>query len=216
MTLSPAQVHPQQHLGPIGGLGAAGAGADGHDGVDPVVLAREQQARAQRLVVLLQGRVLLLDAGLEPRVRVRELDQLGEVARPRLQPRARSVKVLAQAIGLAQDALRFALVGPEVRLGRALLEGAQRLLLGGEVKAAPRSRGRGRPDRGSWRGPWTTGCGSPSARRSAAGLQVLEQEWAQLDDPQRGLAASDYGVHAGTIPVVRALPQLPSQSSHAA
>ena len=40
--LGPAQVHPQQHLGPVLGVGAAGAGVDGDDGVAGVVLAAEQ------------------------------------------------------------------------------------------------------------------------------------------------------------------------------
>ncbi len=38
------------------------------------------------------------------------------------------------------------------------------------------------------------------------GLQILEQDRAQLDETQRGLAPGDYGVHAGTIAVVRADP----------
>ena len=40
--LGPAQVHPQQDLGPVLGVGAAGAGVDGDDGVAGVVLAAEQ------------------------------------------------------------------------------------------------------------------------------------------------------------------------------
>ena len=43
-----------------------------------------------------------------------------------------------------------------------------------------------------------------SLRRSAAGAEVLEQQWAQLDDPQCRLASGHHGVHAGTIPVVGA------------
>ena len=39
MTLGPPEVHPQQHLGPVGRLGAAGARADGDDGVGLVVVA---------------------------------------------------------------------------------------------------------------------------------------------------------------------------------
>ena len=40
--LGPAQVHAQQHLGPVLRVGAAGAGADRDDGVAGVVLAAEQ------------------------------------------------------------------------------------------------------------------------------------------------------------------------------
>src|SRR4051794_32118839 len=38
------------------------------------------------------------------------------------------------------------------------------------------------------------------------GLQILEQDRAQLDEPQRRLASGDDGVHAGTVRVVRADP----------
>ena len=40
--LEPAQVHAQQHLGPVLGLGAAGAGVDGDDGAALVELAAEE------------------------------------------------------------------------------------------------------------------------------------------------------------------------------
>src|SRR5665648_303129 len=40
--LEPAQVHAQQHLGPVLRLGAAGAGMDGHDRAALVVLAAEE------------------------------------------------------------------------------------------------------------------------------------------------------------------------------
>jgi hypothetical protein len=36
------------------------------------------------------------------------------------------------------------------------------------------------------------------------GLQILEQDGAQLDQPQRRLASGDDGVHTGAIGVVRA------------
>jgi len=41
VALRPAQVHAQEHLGPIAGVGAPGAGVDGNDGVGGVVLAAE-------------------------------------------------------------------------------------------------------------------------------------------------------------------------------
>ncbi len=49
VALRPAQVHAQQHLGPILALGAAGAGVDGHDGAARVVLAGEQHGGFQAL-----------------------------------------------------------------------------------------------------------------------------------------------------------------------
>ena len=48
MPLGPAQVHPEEHLGPVGGLGAARAGADREDRAARVVLAREQEQRSAR------------------------------------------------------------------------------------------------------------------------------------------------------------------------
>jgi hypothetical protein len=38
------------------------------------------------------------------------------------------------------------------------------------------------------------------------GLQILEQDRAQLDEAQRGLASGDDGVHAGAVTIVRAHP----------
>ena len=43
LPLGPAQIHAQQHVGPVLRLGAARAGMDGHDGVARVVLARKQR-----------------------------------------------------------------------------------------------------------------------------------------------------------------------------
>ena len=40
-SVAPAQVHPQQHLGPVLAVRAAGAGVDREDGVGAVVLAAE-------------------------------------------------------------------------------------------------------------------------------------------------------------------------------
>ena len=42
VALGPAQIHAQQHLGPVLAFGAAGAGMDGHDGAALVVFAGEQ------------------------------------------------------------------------------------------------------------------------------------------------------------------------------
>jgi hypothetical protein len=45
--LSPPQVHPHEHLGPIGGVHSAGLGADGHQGIPLVVLAGQQRPDLQ-------------------------------------------------------------------------------------------------------------------------------------------------------------------------
>ena len=54
--LAPAQVHAQQHLGPVLRLGAAGAGVDRDDGVAGVVLAAEQLLQLERVHALRRPR----------------------------------------------------------------------------------------------------------------------------------------------------------------
>ena len=53
--LGPAQVHAQQHLGPVLRLGAAGPGVDGHDGVLLVVRAGELELQLQLAELVLRG-----------------------------------------------------------------------------------------------------------------------------------------------------------------
>ena len=45
--LSKAQIHAQEHLGPVLGLGAAGAGMDGDNGILVVVFATQEQLQFQ-------------------------------------------------------------------------------------------------------------------------------------------------------------------------
>ena len=82
-----------------------------------VVRAREQQARAQALVVGLQRAELGLDAGIQLGVAraLGQLGQLGEVIGPAAQA-APDGQLLAQPVRRAQDALRLAGVVPEVGL----------------------------------------------------------------------------------------------------
>jgi hypothetical protein len=56
MALRPAQVHPEEHLGPVGGLGPTGPGADREDRAALVVLAGEQERRSLPIEVLLELR----------------------------------------------------------------------------------------------------------------------------------------------------------------
>jgi hypothetical protein len=65
MSLGPAQVHPQEHLGPVGGFRAACAGADREQGWPLVVLAREQQRRPLAQEVLLERGEVALELGFE-------------------------------------------------------------------------------------------------------------------------------------------------------
>ncbi len=193
MALCPPQVHAQQHLGPVGGFGPPGAGTDGQEGVAVVVLAAEQEGRAvgriqriERGVVGIHGRGqlgIVVGGG--------QLRQLEEIRRASLEV-APDAQLLAQALGVTQQLLRGTRVVPEVGCGALLVELRQAALLVGEVKASPRWPARAPRGRG-----WPPG---PSATRS----QVLQQDRPELDHAQRALATGYDGVHAGTIPVVRA------------
>jgi hypothetical protein len=123
VALRPLEVHPQQHVRPVGGLGAAGTGADREDRVLRVVLAAEQEQRPLPGELRGQGRGLTLEVGLGLGVGGlgKELGELGDVVRPLLD-RAPEGDLLAQALGLAGDLLRLALVVPEPGLDGARVE----------------------------------------------------------------------------------------------
>ena len=78
VALGPAQVHAQEHRGPVGGFGAARAGADRQQGTTLVVFAPEQQLAADLQVVGRQPVGLVGDPGQHLRVLVadREIEQL--------------------------------------------------------------------------------------------------------------------------------------------
>ena len=65
MPLRPAQVHAQEHLGPVGRLGAAGAGADRQDRVAVVVLAGEQERGPLAAEVAVELGRVAVQLGLE-------------------------------------------------------------------------------------------------------------------------------------------------------
>jgi hypothetical protein len=132
VALRPLEVHPQQHVRPVGGLGPAGAGADREDRVLRVVLAAEQEQRALPLELRGQGRGLTLEVGLGLGVGGvgKELGELGDVVRALLD-RAPEGDLLAQALGLAGDLLRLALVVPEPGLDGARVELRDADFLGG-------------------------------------------------------------------------------------
>ena len=151
--LGPAQVHAQEHLGPVLGLGAAGAGVDGDDGPALVVGAAEEALLLAALELALQiaqprlelGEELAVDgvAGellahqLLRRLEVAELAfELGELLETPLQP-----AVLGRGL---RGAL---LVVPEVGRAHALLEGGDVGFYFGGVKdsSAASSDARRRP-----------------------------------------------------------------------
>jgi hypothetical protein len=132
VALGPAEVHPQEHLRPVGCLGATGTRADGDDRVLRVVLAAEQQQRPLAVELRREGGCLPLEVclGLGVRRVGEEVEQLRQVVRPLLE-RAPQRDLLAQALGLAGDLLGLALVVPEPGLDGARVEGRDAALLGG-------------------------------------------------------------------------------------
>jgi hypothetical protein len=120
VALAPAEVHALQHLRPVGRLGAARSRADGQDRVLGVVLAAEQEQRAFARELGSQRVRLARKVGFCVGVgRVgQEVQQLLE-RRGALLERAPQGDLVAQALGLADDLLRGALVVPEPGLDRA-------------------------------------------------------------------------------------------------
>src|SRR3954471_17530680 len=140
MPLGPAEVHPDEHLGPVGGFCAAGAGADREEGTAIVVLAAEQQLRPVPGEVRFERRRLALELRRQLGV-ARFLDEFEgrqEVVRARREVTPER-GLRAKRIGFAKDLLRRALVVPEAWRGRQRFELGGPTLLGLEVKDAPRS-----------------------------------------------------------------------------
>ena len=138
MTLCPAQVHAEQHVGPVLGFGSPGAGVEGHDRVALVVLAAEQRpdlelldARAQRSDPVFQ---LLLDArivfGLRELVQDRQVLVLAREL-------VVGLHVVLEAREARQQRFGGRLVVPEIRCAGFLLELGYRRALRVDVKDRP-------------------------------------------------------------------------------
>jgi len=123
----PAQIHTQEHRGPILRLGAASAGLDGHDGVEVIGLTGEERLRFQIADVGLRGRklaveifqkiVALLGVGLFSGEGDVSLDVTGDGGKLLV-----GGNLFFGALAVAQNRLRFFLVVPEVGLGDAGFE----------------------------------------------------------------------------------------------
>jgi hypothetical protein len=169
VALGPAQVHPEEHLRPIGRLGPAGAGADREDRPALVVLAREEERGSLAAEVGLEGLDLAVELGAQLGI-ARFLDQLErreEIVDPALEAPPQ-FDVGSQAVGLAEDLLGGPLVVPEPGLAGQRLELGDAPFLGLEVKDAPRSTESARPDREPWRRPLSCEPGGPGAGSDGA------------------------------------------------
>ena len=130
VTLGPAAVHAQEHLGPVASLGAAGAGLDPEVGVAGVL--RPAQHRLQLEVVEPSSRACASSAvqlGLEAGILLGQLGQGLEVADGGFQLLER-LEQAVERLELLDDLLGFFRIVPEVGLrpsGRLSLD-AERCL----------------------------------------------------------------------------------------
>jgi hypothetical protein len=117
VALGPAEVHPQEDLGPIGGLGAAGSGADGQESIALVVLTAKEQIAACNAVLGFEGGSLAGDVDQEALVILflGESEQLQRRLGARFQV-SPELEFFAKALGFAKRLLRTPLVVPETRL----------------------------------------------------------------------------------------------------
>jgi hypothetical protein len=114
VALRPAQVHPQEHLGPVGGLGTTRPGADRQEGGSFVVLAREEERGALPPEVGFEAGGVAIQLGLELCVGclVEQLDRGQEVVGATEQALPQG-ELVTERIRLAQDLLGAPLVVPE-------------------------------------------------------------------------------------------------------
>jgi hypothetical protein len=117
VTLGPAEVHPQEDLGPIGSLGAAGSGADGQERIALVVLTAKEQIAACDAVLGFEFGSLAGDVGQETLVLLflSESEQLQRRLGTRFQV-SPELEFSAKSLGFAKRLLRTPLVVPETRL----------------------------------------------------------------------------------------------------
>ena len=146
--IGPAQIHAQQHLGPVLRLGAAGSGMDRYDRRPLVVWLGQQEPRLHPLPVGGEGVQVPLQVRGQPvtrlAVRLGQLRDLGQAVGTRLQA-APGGDLLAQLVGAAKQCLRGLLVVPQIGIAAACGQLGELGFLGGQVKGAPPCRPRGAP-----------------------------------------------------------------------
>ena len=131
--LSPAQVHAQQHLGPVLRFRAACAGVNGDNGVQAVVLSAQQDAGFDlldlglgrgELPTQLRGDILAFPSQVEVGF---------EVSHPGLQPRL-GLNILLQSVSLLGEFLRPLPIFPDFRLRQLIFYLFEFQPLAGSVK----------------------------------------------------------------------------------
>jgi hypothetical protein len=123
VTLGPAEVHPQEDLGPIGGLGAAGSGADGQESIALVVLTAKEQVAACDAVLGFECGSLAGDVCQEALVLLflSESEQLQRRLGARFQV-SPELEFFAKSLGFAKRLLRTPLIVPETRLANGSVQ----------------------------------------------------------------------------------------------
>jgi hypothetical protein len=122
--LRPAEIHSQQHLGPVLRLGPAGAGMNGHERVLAIVLAPQHLLDLARLHFLVECVERPRDVGFNGFAGGGPLEQHRQVVGLASQ-RHHEVAVLLETSSTLQNFLRFSLVFPEIGRGGARLEAGQ-------------------------------------------------------------------------------------------
>ncbi len=125
--LGPADVHPHQHLGPVGGVHPAGAGADGDQRLALVVFAGQQGAHLERprcrraAPCSSASASARASAAAAPLLLGSHLVEHRQVVEP--PPQLLDPAQLALGVGqLAGHLLRVRLVVPQLGIGRLVLE----------------------------------------------------------------------------------------------
>src|SRR5262245_47331530 len=139
--LHPAEIHAQQHLGPVLRLGAAGARMDGDDGVLPIVLAAEHLLDFAGLHLLIERVERLRELRVDLLARLGPLDEHAEVV-ALFPERPHQIAILLEPAAALQDFLGFGLVFPEIVGGRTRVQAVQLLLGAGGLKDSSGGRRR--------------------------------------------------------------------------
>ena len=140
LLLGPAQVHAQQHLGPVLALSAAGAGVNGDDGVHRVGLAAEHRAGFEFLGKPFQGFDLLVEFNEDILAFAGQLDISFDVLGA-----ANQRFVIGhhhfQALLIAHERFGCVGIGPERRIGQFGFYFGEFPADAGRVKDTPAGRG---------------------------------------------------------------------------
>ena len=165
--LSPAHLHPQNHLRPVLGVGAAGAGVDRHERVTRVVGAGEQALLLERQQPCLDRFQLPLELAREVRILFGQLDERLEVLDVGGDA-AEGLESAGQARVFGAGLGRRLGVVPEPGLAHLCLERRDALGERCGVKDSPRAAEAGRES------PRDAPASAPMRRRSSCPVTALE------------------------------------------